>query len=85
MKIRSILTGLLAGLLFGIATPLSKILLTDINSFQLAGLLYFGAAIAFSPFFIKHRQTEFSALRQTGRKLYLAGVIFFGGILGPLF
>lgn len=85
MKIRSIVIGLLAGLLFGIATPLSKILLSDFNSFQLAGLLYFGAAIAFSPFIIKHRKIEFSALKQTGKKIYLVGVIFFGGILGPLF
>jgi len=85
MKIRSIVIGLLAGLLFGIATPLSKILLSDFNSFQLAGLLYFGAAIAFSPFIIKHRKIEFYALKQTGKKLHLAGVIVFGGILGPVF
>jgi len=85
MKIRSIVIGLLAGLLFGIATPLSKILLSDFNSFQLAGLLYFGAAIAFSPFIIKNRKIEFSAIKQTNKKLHLTGVIVFGGILGPLF
>lgn len=85
MKIRSIIIGLLAGLLFGIATPLSKILLSDFNNFQLAGLLYFGAAISFSPFIIKNRKIEFSALKQTGKKLHLTGVIVFGGILGPLF
>jgi Permeases of the drug/metabolite transporter (DMT) superfamily len=85
MKIRSILIGLLAGLLFGIATPLSKIILSHLNSFQLAGLLYLGAALAYCPFIMKNWRTEFTALRQTGKKKYLAGVILFGGILGPLF
>jgi len=85
MKIRSILIGLLAGLLFGVATPLSKIILSQLNSFQLAGLLYLGAALAFLPYVIKNRKTEFKALRQTGKKKYLGGVILFGGILGPLF
>jgi len=85
MKISSVLIGLLAGLLFGIATPLSKIILSQLNSFQLAGLLYMGAALAFLPYVIKNRKTEFKALRQTGKKKYLGGVILLGGILGPLF
>jgi len=77
--------GLFAGLLFGVATPLSKIILSQLNSFQLAGLLYLGAALAFIPFIIKNRKIEFKALRQTGKKKFLGGVILFGGILGPLF
>jgi drug/metabolite transporter (DMT)-like permease len=85
VKVRSVITGIIAGLLFGIATPLSKIILSDLNSFQLAGLLYFGAAIAYTPFLIKNRKTEFSALRKTGRKLHLVGIVLSGGILGPLF
>ena len=85
MKIRSLLIGLLAGVLFGIATPLSKIILSYLNSFQLAGLLYLGAALAFCPFIMKNWRTEFTALWQTDKKKYLAGVILFGGILGPLF
>lgn len=85
MKARSVLLGLLAGLLFGVATPLSKIILFQLNGFQLAGLLYIGAAIAFLPFVIKNRKTEFTALKRTGKKMHLGGVILFGGILGPLF
>jgi len=84
MKPRSIIIGLFAGLLFGVATPLSKIILSQLNSFQMAGLLYVGAAIAFLPYLIKNRKIEIIALRQTGKKKYLAGVILFGGILGPL-
>jgi drug/metabolite transporter (DMT)-like permease len=85
MKIRSVIIGLLAGLLFGVATPLSKIILSQLNSFQLAGLLYLGAALAFLPNLIKNRKIEFRTLRQTGKKKYLSGVILFGGIMGPLF
>ena len=85
MKARSVLIGLLAGLLFGLATPLSKIILSQLNSFQLAGLLYLGAALAFLPHIIKSRKIEFKALRQTGKKKYLGGVILFGGIMGALF
>jgi drug/metabolite transporter (DMT)-like permease len=85
MKARSVFIGLFAGLLFGIATPLSKIVLSHLNSFQLAGLLYIGAAIAFVPFIIKNRKIEFAALKLTGKKKHIAGVIIFGGILGPLF
>ena len=43
MKTRIVLIGLFSGLLFGIATPFSKIILEELNSFQLAGLLYLGA------------------------------------------
>lgn len=85
MKVRSVFIGLLAGLLFGVATPISKIMLSQLNGFQLAGLLYIGAALAFLPFIINNRKIEFTALKQTGKKNHLAGVILFGGILGPLF
>jgi len=85
MRTRIILIGLFSGLLFGIATPFSKIILSELNSFQLAGLLYLGAAVAFLPFVIKNRKTELSALRNSGRKLHLTGIIISGGILGPLF
>jgi len=34
---------------------------------------------------MKNRKTEFVTLKETGKKKHLLGVIFFGGILGPLF
>jgi drug/metabolite transporter (DMT)-like permease len=46
--------GILSGLLFGIATPFSKILLSNLNSFQLSGLLYLGSGIVIIPTFIKN-------------------------------
>ncbi len=85
MKSLSIIIGLLAGILFGVATPFSKVLLSQLNSFQLAGLLYLGAAIAFLPFVIKNREIEFTALKLNRKKSYIWSVIFFGGVLGPLF
>jgi drug/metabolite transporter (DMT)-like permease len=85
MKIISIVMGLLAGLLFGIATPLSKLTLFHLNSFQLAGLLYIGAAIAFLPYVVRNRTIKISTLIKTGKKKYLIGIIVFGGLLGPLF
>jgi drug/metabolite transporter (DMT)-like permease len=84
MKSKSIMIGLLAGLLFGLATPFSKIMLSQLNSFELAGLLYIGAAIAFLPFMLKNHKIEFSSLKSTGKKKHLIATIIFGGILGPL-
>ncbi|MDP8204722.1 MAG: EamA family transporter [Candidatus Tenebribacter mawsonii] len=85
MKSISIIIGLLAGLLFGLATPFSKFLLSQLNSFQLAGLLYLGAALAFLPFIIKNWKIEYSSLKRNRKKGHIGKVIFFGGILGPLF
>ena len=62
MKSISILLGLSAGLLFGVATPFSKVLLSQLNSYQLAGLLYLGAAMVFLPY-VKKRKIEFIALK----------------------
>lgn len=85
MKSLSIFLGLFAGLLFGFATPISKLLLNNLNSFQLAGLLYLGAAIAFIPFIIKNRKNEYASLKVNKKKGHIVKVILFGGILGPLF
>ena len=85
MKSISIVIGLLAGLLFGLATPFSKFLLSELNSFQLAGLLYLGAALAFVPFMIKNWKIEYTALKLNKKKGHIGKVILFGGILGPLF
>lgn len=53
MKRFAIITGILSGFLFGVATPFSKLLLSGLNSFQLAGLLYLGAALAMVPYTFK--------------------------------
>ena len=83
MKKFALITGLLSGFLFGIATPLSKMLLDGFNSFQLAGLLYLGAALAMIPFILK-QGNQIKMLFKPGSKSKTLGIIFFGGFLGPL-
>jgi drug/metabolite transporter (DMT)-like permease len=83
MKRFAIITGIISGFLFGIATPFSKLLLNGLNSFQLAGLLYLGAALAMSPYIFK-KDSKLTLLFQSGSKTKITGIIFFGGFLGPL-
>src|SRR5438309_4026418 len=44
-----LLSALASAVLFGAATPAAKRLLLDLTAFQLAGLLYLGAAIGIAP------------------------------------
>lgn len=83
MKRLAIITGLLSGLLFGVATPFSKLLLDGLNSFQLAGLLYLGAALAMFPYIFR-KGSNLKLLFQSGSRTKTLGIIFFGGFLAPL-
>ena len=83
MKRLAVITGILSGFLFGIATPFSKLLLDGLNSFQLAGLLYLGAALAMLPN-ILNKNNNLKLLFQSGNRSETIGIIFFGGFLGPL-
>ncbi|MFA6402747.1 MAG: EamA family transporter [Salinivirgaceae bacterium] len=83
MKRIAIITGLLSGLLFGVATPFSKLLLNGLNSFQLAGLLYLGAALAMFPYMFK-KNSNLKLLFQSGSRAKTTGIIFFGGFMAPL-
>lgn len=83
MKRIALITGLASGFLFGIATPFSKMLLDGLNSFQLAGLLYLGAALAMVPFLLKKGRRILLLFRAESMPKTL-GIIFFGGFLGPL-
>jgi drug/metabolite transporter (DMT)-like permease len=83
MKQLAIITGILSGFLFGIATPFSKLLLAGLNSFQLAGLLYLGAALAMLPYIFR-KNSNLKLLFQPGCRAKTAGIIFFGGFAGPL-
>ena len=83
MKRFALVTGILAGFLFGIATPFSKLLLEGLNSFQLAGLLYLGAALATMPYLFR-KNSSLQLLFQSGSRLKTMGIIFFGGFAGPL-
>lgn len=85
MHKKAIAFGLFAGLLFGISTPISKLLLSSLNSYTVAGFLYFGAALVFAPYIVKNYQSDFSYTLLKTNLAKLLGIIVFGGILGPLF
>ena len=81
----ALLTGLLAAVLFGAATPASKSLLETLTPFQLAGLLYLGAALGVLPVLVRERSLPLPwSLDRRTRRLLL-GATTFGGILGPVF
>ena len=74
---------LLAALLFGASTPISKQLLGSLGPFTLAGLLYLGAALGVAPFTFRGGSAELR--RNPRQRRFLAGATVFGGILGPVF
>jgi drug/metabolite transporter (DMT)-like permease len=84
MSKHPLVTALLAALLFGAATPASKALLQTLPTFQLAGLLYLGAAIGVIPLLIKERSFSLPWELDYKTAYRLLGVIGLGGVAGPL-
>jgi drug/metabolite transporter (DMT)-like permease len=78
-----IAAALVSAALFGAATPASKVLLAGLTPFQLAGLLYMGAALGVAPFTFKK---GFGLPRRGDRRnrARLAGAAVFGGVAGPV-
>ena len=70
----------LAAVLFGAATPATKLIVDDIGAVTLAGLLYLGAAIAVAPFALREQRPTASR-RQRSRLMLAVG---FGGGLAPV-
>ena len=83
MKKFSIVIGIISALLFGIATPIGKILIRDIHPFQLAGLLYLGAFVGVLPIVLRKGRWKISLKGQNRKPLKIAGAVFFGGLLAP--
>lgn len=73
---------LLAALLFGASTPISKALLESVSPLVLAGLLYFGGALAALPFAFHGGSADLR--RAPGQRGMLALAVFCGGGLGPV-
>jgi len=77
---------LLAAALFGVSTPLAKLLLDHFEPILLAALLYLGSGVGLTAWLIIRRfsrHTAEAALR--GHDLpWLAAAIFAGGIVGPV-
>jgi drug/metabolite transporter (DMT)-like permease len=81
MKAGPLVLCVLAAALFGVSSPVSKALLGSLSPLTLAGLLYLGAALAVLPFSLSGGSRE--ARRARKNLARLAGVVLFGGVLGP--
>lgn len=82
---RFMVQAVLAALLFGLATPISKFLLGGLSANHAAGLLYLGAAIFLAPVVLLRLRRGAQVIppdRRNRRKLLAA--ILFGGIIGPV-
>lgn len=81
--------GLAAAVLFGMSPPLAKLLLPDAGPLLIAGLLYLGAGLGLLAFERAFYRGSDAARREAPVKLsdrwVLAGIIFAGGIAGPVF
>lgn len=71
-----------AALLFGAGTPFAKLLLSEINPWLLAGLLYLGSGIGLTIYriLVKARKVNLP----NDERLWFAGAIFAGGIVAPV-
>ncbi len=84
-----VINALFAAILFGLSTPLAKIVIGEIKPFMLAGLLYTGsgAGLLIIMIFLKILKPDFMLgppLKYTDLP-WLAGAILSGGFLSPLF
>ncbi|MFQ6405207.1 DMT family transporter [Methylophilus sp. 'Pure River'] len=78
---------ILAAILFGLATPIAKLLVSDVSPQMLAGLLYAGSGLGLFILYGITRLFKRSHQEQNAIQLsdlpWLAGAIISGGMLGP--
>lgn len=70
----------LAAVLFGAATPSTKLIIDNIGAVTLAGLLYLGAAAAVAPFALREARSTVTGRQRV--RLFVA--VGFGGGLAPV-
>ncbi len=79
-----------AAALFGLSTPVSKLLVGGVHPVMLAGLLYLGSGLGLSAwtllrFLSAQRENGSGEASLTRADLpWLGGAVFFGGVCGPL-
>ena len=85
---RGIGSALFAAGLFGASTPIAKLLVSGIDPWMLAGLLYVGSGVGLAVFrALRRRVVSNAAPIQYGRgadRWWLAAAIFAGGIVAPV-
>jgi drug/metabolite transporter (DMT)-like permease len=81
---RSVVFGLAAAALFGVSTPLAKLLTSEVAPLLLGGLLYLGSGIGLGVArLVRDRGWKSSGL-SSHEWSWLLGAILFGGVLGPV-
>jgi len=73
---------LLAALLFGVGTPIAKLLLGPVSPWLLAGLLYLGSGVGLA-LWRRLRKAEPARLR-AGEIKWMAGAVVTGGVMAPV-
>ncbi|MBN9317020.1 MAG: DMT family transporter [Devosia sp.] len=76
-----------SAVLFGASAPLSKLLLGAVNPWMLAGILYLGAGVGLSFFHVLRRAVGLPIVEAPLARQdfpWLAAVVLFGGVIGPL-
>jgi drug/metabolite transporter (DMT)-like permease len=87
-EIYPVMQAVLAAALFGISTPLAKVLLGSVPPVTLASLLYLGSGVGLTLLLLlrrlvgKRQKSEASLTRKDAP--WLAGAIVFGGVLAPI-
>ncbi len=77
-----VLYALSAAVLFGLGTPLAKLLLMSVNPLMLAALLYLGSGLGLA--LVRMSRREPTQLPQGAEWWWLAAAIFAGGVAGPV-
>lgn len=77
---------IISAILFGISPALCKIVVGEMSTALLAGLLYLGSGLGLQFHLICKRRNSLGALRRlsSSQRARLAVAVFFGGILAPL-
>jgi drug/metabolite transporter (DMT)-like permease len=76
---------LAAAALFGLSTPLAKLLLGQVSPWTLASLLYLGSGIGLGVIVLLRRnQIQAEAPLTRADLPWLAGTVLFGGVIGPV-
>jgi len=84
---KGIAYGLASAILFGVSTPIAKILIGSVSPVMLAGLLYAGSGLGLLVVFVWRRlgKRAMSISMPRGKEwVWLAAAILLGGIMGPL-
>lgn len=87
MDNKPILLVLVSAALFGVSTPLAKVLLDNIDPIVLAGYLYLGAFVGLAIFTMLRHLTRDEVKESPLEKKdipWLSGAILAGGVLGPI-